>query len=185
MSRRRKELSEHSYKSTHHHGKPTATYNTHPASLAALTRIEAAHQEGLVFATILSSCMCERQARRCSFTLILVTESFTQSQVESWISEIRETSAHSYTNSVTLSLCSCWFWQCFPIFALWRARRRVPTGGTKVLWSHSAQCWWQGYGCYRGWVVLAANNTADASWLLYWGNRQQTLFCSVHRGIMH
>lgn len=94
---------------------------------------------------------------------------------EPQISAQRQTSQYWCTRcvcapSVTLSHCGCWIWQRFPIFAPHRGRRHVPPGSAKVLCSLSAQCWWQGYGCYNGWVVLADNNT-DESWLFDWDSR--------------
>lgn len=153
-----------------------------PASAAGLTRIETAHQEGLLFATILSSCMCEWEGSCCSFALILFVK---LSTVAVW-NFSDQTNKHVFVHSrfcpsVTLSLCASWVWQCFHTLAPQRVRRHVPIGRNIVLCSHSAQCWWQGYGCYHGWVVLVANNTADAPWLLDRSNYQQTSLCYVEQ----
>lgn len=70
---------------------------------------------------------------------------------------------HCFCPCVTLSLYTCWITQHFSIFTPGRVRRHVLTGRTKVLCSHSAQCWWQGYGCW----VSCPHTYLDARTAIY------------------
>lgn len=78
-----------------------------PASLAGLTQIEAAHQEGLLFARILSSCRCNPEGSCCSFSPVLFIKLLTHCGLcivlYFGISVIRQTQKYSCT--LFLSLC--------------------------------------------------------------------------------
>lgn len=72
-----------------------------PASAAGLTQIETAHQEGLLFATILLSCMCEWEGSCFSFALILFVK---LSTVAVW-NFSDQTNKHVSVHSFFVSFC--------------------------------------------------------------------------------
>ncbi len=87
-----------------------------PWTPAGLTQLEAAHQEGLLFATILSSCMCEWQGSCCSFTLILFIKLFalcglhvccSSQRIQRNVNFSIQTNKHGFVHAQTLfpSLC--------------------------------------------------------------------------------
>lgn len=109
-----------------------------PRTVAGLTQFETAHQEGLLFASTISRCMCERQGS-CTVADI-IHHSTARTRIPT----------HTLCDTEPLCLLNP---TAFATITPQTVRCRVPTGRTKVLSRHSAQCWWQGYGCYHGGVV--------------------------------